>query len=254
MMDINCDMGESFGAYRIGNDAAVMPFISSANIACGFHAGDPLVMDATVKLALEHGVSVGAHPGYPDLQGFGRRNMDLTPEEVEAFTLYQVAALAGFARARGVELAHVKPHGALYNQAAKDRALALAIARGVARFSRSLALVGLAGSLLVEMGVEAGLQVGNEAFPDRAYNPDGSLRSRRLPGAVIESPQDALEHALRLAREGIVLVRDGQTVNVRVDTLCIHGDNPAAPRIAQAIRQGLETEGVSIHPLTGPVS
>ena len=141
MVDINCDMGESFWSYRIGNDAAIMPFITSANIACWFHAGDPLVMDATVQLAIQHGVSAGAHPCYPDLQGFGRRNMDLTPEEVEAFTLYQVAALAGFGRARGIELAHVKPHGALYNQAARDRTLALAIARGVTRFSRDLVLV-----------------------------------------------------------------------------------------------------------------
>jgi UPF0271 protein len=249
MVDINCDMGESFGAYRIGNDAAIMPFITSANIACGFHAGDPLVMDATIQLAIQHGVSAGAHPGYPDLQGFGRRNMDLTPEEVEAFTLYQVAALAGFGRARGIEIAHVKPHGALYNQAARDRTVALAIARGVARFSRNLVLVGLAGSKLVEMGAEAGLRVASEAFTDRAYNPDGSLRSRRLPGALIEAPQEALEQALRLVREGVAVIRDGQTLRVKVDTLCIHGDNPGAPQIAQALRKGLEIEGISIHSL-----
>jgi UPF0271 protein len=249
MVDINCDMGESFGSYRIGNDAAIMPFITSANIACGFHAGDPLVMDATVQLAIQHGVSAGAHPGYPDLQGFGRRNMDLTPEEVEAFTLYQVAALAGFGRARGIELAHVKPHGALYNQAARDRTLALAIARGVTRFSRDLVLVGLAGSMLVEMGSEAGLRVASEAFADRAYNPDGSLRSRRLPGALIEAPQEALEQALRLVQEGAAVIRDGQTVRVKVDTLCIHGDNPAAPQIAQAIRTGLEAKGIPVQRL-----
>lgn len=249
MVDINCDMGESFGAYRIGNDTAIMPFITSANIACGFHAGDPLVMDATVQLAMEHGVSVGAHPGYPDLQGFGRRNMDLASEEVEAFTLYQVAALAGFGRARGIELAHVKPHGALYNQAASDHTLALAIARGVARFSRNLVLVGLAGSMLVEMGTEAGLRVAAEAFADRVYNPDGSLRSRRLPGALIEAPQAALQQALRLVQEGAAVTRDGQTVRVKVDTLCIHGDNPAAPQIAQALRKGLEIEGISIQSL-----
>ena len=248
-VDINCDMGESFGAYRIGSDAAIMPFISSANIACGFHAGDPLVMDATIQLAIEHGVSAGAHPGYPDLQGFGRRSMDLTPEEVEAFTLYQVAALAGFAHARGVELAHVKPHGALYNQAAMDRALAQAITRGVARFSRNLVLVGLAGSMLVEMGVEAGLHTAAEAFADRAYNPDGSLRSRRLPGALIETPQAALEQALRLVKEGVAVTREGQTVTANVDTLCIHGDNPAGPQIAQALRKGLEGKGIVVQPL-----
>jgi len=248
-MDINCDMGESFGAYRIGSDAAIMPFISSANIACGLHAGDPLVMDATVKLALEHAVSIGAHPGYPDLQGFGRRNLDLAPEEVEAFVLYQVAALAGFVHARGGELTHVKPHGALYNQAAGERSLAQAIARGTARFSRSLVLVGLAGSLLVEMGSEAGLRTAAEAFADRAYNPDGSLRSRRLPGALIETPQEALNQALRLVQAGVAITRAGQTNFTPVDTLCIHSDNPASPQIAQALRQGLEGEGITIHAL-----
>jgi 5-oxoprolinase (ATP-hydrolysing) subunit A len=248
-MDINCDMGESFGAYHIGSDAVIMPFISSANIACGFHAGDPVVMDATIKLAFEHGVSVGAHPGYADLQGFGRRNMDLTPEEVEAFVLYQVGALAGFAHAHGGELSHIKPHGALYNQAAGERSLALAIARGTARFSRSLVLVGLAGSLLVEMGREAGLRTAAEAFADRAYNLDGSLRSRRLPGALIETPQDALNQALRLVNEGVAITRAGQTAFVAVDTLCIHGDNPSASQIAQSLRQGLEREGIAIHSL-----
>ncbi len=252
MIDLNCDMGESFGAYRIGNDAAIMPFISSANIACGFHAGDPLVMDAAIQMAIRHGVRVGAHPGYPDLQGFGRRNMGLTPEEVEAFTLYQVAALAGFAQSMGIELAHVKPHGALYNQAALDPTLALAIARGVARFSRNLVLVGLAGSMLIEMGIEAGLHVASEAFADRAYAPDGSLRSRRLPGAVIEDPQAALEQALCLVKKGAAVTREGQTVYVKVDTLCIHGDNPAASHIAQAIRRGFEREGISIQALASP--
>lgn len=187
MIDLNCDMGESFGRYALGHDEAIMPFITSANIACGFHAGDPLVMAKTVALAVRHGVAVGAHPGYPDLQGFGRRSMDLSPDEVESIVLYQVGALAGFARAAGAELAHVKPHGALYNQAATDRASAQAIARDVARFSKNLILVGLAGSVLIEAGVEAGLRVANEGFPDRAYNPDGTLTSRRMPGAVRKS-------------------------------------------------------------------
>ena len=185
-MDLNCDMGESFGRYELGEDEAVLDWVTSANIACGLHAGDPLVMERTVRLAVQKGVRIGAHPGYPDLQGFGRRVLDLTAEEVEAFTLYQVSALAGFARANGTELAHVKPHGALYNQAARDRGLADAIASGVKRFSPGLVLVGLAGSALIEAGQAAGLRVANEGFPDRAYNPDGSLRSRRLPGAVLE--------------------------------------------------------------------
>jgi UPF0271 protein len=241
-IDLNCDMGESFGRYTLGSDEALMPLITSANIACGFHAGDPLVMEATVGLAARLGVGVGAHPGYPDLQGFGRRNLDLAPEEAEALALYQVGALAGFARAAGVELAHVKLHGALYNQAAKDRALAQALARGVARFNKSLILVGLAGSALVAAGAEAGLRVANEGFADRAYNADGSLRSRRLPGAVLESPQQAAAQAVRLVKEGIRLDES----RVQVQTLCIHGDNPAALSIAQAVRGALAANGVEV--------
>ena len=178
-MDINCDLGESFGRYELGEDEEVMQFITSANVACGLHAGDPLTMERTVRLAARLGVAVGAHPGYPDLQGFGRRGMDLTPEEAAGFVLYQIGALAGFTRAAGIELAHVKPHGALYNQAAQDPALAEAIAQAVKSFSRDLILVGLAGSALVMAGEAAGLRTASEGFPDRAYNPDGSLRSRR---------------------------------------------------------------------------
>jgi 5-oxoprolinase (ATP-hydrolysing) subunit A len=238
-IDINCDMGESFGAYRLGDDAAMMPFITSANIACGFHAGDPGVMDATVRLAAQHGVRLGAHPGWPDLQGFGRRSMDLTPDEAENLVLYQVGALAGFARSAGVELVHVKPHGALYNQAAKDHALAAAIARGAARFSKDLLLVGLAGSALLEAGLEQGLRVAGEGFPERAYNPDGSLRSRRLPGALIEDPAEAAAQALRLAARGVPITSGSQTVYAPVETLCIHGDSPHAVEIARAVRQAL---------------
>ena len=241
-IDLNCDMGESFGRYVLGNDEALIPLITSANIACGFHAGDPLVMEATVRLAARFGVGVGAHPGHPDLQGFGRRNLDLSPEEAEAFVLYQVGALAGFARAAGVELAHVKPHGALYNQAAKDRPLAEAIARGVVRFSKNLILVGLAGSALTAAGAEAGLRVANEGFPDRAYNADGSLRPRRLPGAVLESPSEAAAQAVKMVSEGI---RFGET-RVQVQTLCIHGDNPAALAIAQAVRGALAANKIEV--------
>ena len=245
-IDLNCDMGESFGAYNLGNDAALMPFITSANIACGLHAGDPRVMDATVRLAREHGVAIGAHPGYPDLQGFGRRNMQLTAEEVEVFILYQVSALAGFARAAGVELSHVKAHGALYNQAAKDHTLAAAVARGVARFSRQLILVGLAGSLLVEAGVESGLRTAAECFADRVYNLDGSLRSRSLPGALIDSPQASLAQALRLVRSGVSITRNEISSNFKVDTLCVHGDNTQALAILQALRPGLEQAGIEV--------
>ena len=242
-------MGESFGRYRLGQDEAMMPHITSANIACGYHAGDPLVMDVTVRLAARHGVGIGAHPGFPDLQGFGRRNMNLSADELEAFVLYQVAALAGFARAAGVELAHVKAHGALYNMAAKDRAMAAAIARGVARFSKDLIFVGLAGSLLLEAGAEAGLRVAREAFADRAYEADGSLRSRRLPGAVLESAEQAAAQAVRMAREGVVVAYNGEEVHVEADTLCVHGDTPTALLIVQAIRRELANADVKVIPM-----
>jgi UPF0271 protein len=245
-IDLNCDLGESFGRYLLSADAEVLQWVTSANIACGMHAGDPLVMQETVRLAVERGAAVGAHPGYPDLQGFGRREMDLSAEEAEAFVLYQIGALAGFARAAGVELAHVKPHGALYNQAAKDPALAEAIARGTARFSRDLILVGLAGSRLIEAGISVGLRVAREGFPDRAYNMDGSLKSRREPGAVISSVEEVCAQALRLVRSG---VGDGAS-NSRLETLCIHGDGTHAPEFALAVRQALECEGVGIARLT----
>jgi UPF0271 protein len=244
--DLNCDMGESFGVYRLGQDEAVMPYITSANIACGFHAGDPRVMQATLRLARRHRVAVGAHPGYPDLQGFGRRSMDLAPEEVEAMVLYQIGALAGFARSEGIELAHVKPHGALYNQAAKDPSLAAAVARGVARFSQSLVLVGLAGSELLAAGQEAGLRIASEGFTDRAYEPDGSLRSRRLPGSLLETPEQALAQATRLAREGITAIVDGHPQVWPVDTLCLHGDTPNAAAFACALREGLAQAGIEV--------
>ena len=239
-IDLNSDLGESFGVYRLGDDAAMMPYITSANVACGFHAGDPGVMDATVRLCASAGVRVGAHPSTSDLQGFGRREMSLAPDEAEALVLYQVGALAGFCRAYGVELTHVKPHGALYNQAAKDPILASAIARGVKRFSRELALVGLAGSALVAAAVEAGLRALSEGFPDRAYNPDGSLRSRRLPGAVLDDPAQVAANAVRLAQEGIVTPSGA----IRIDTLCLHGDNPIAVEAAKAVRQALEEAGL----------
>jgi 5-oxoprolinase (ATP-hydrolysing) subunit A len=246
LIDLNSDIGESFGVHRLGDDAAIIPQVSSANIACGFHAGDPLVMDETVRLCAAAGVRVGAHPGHLDLQGFGRREVALSPEEAQAFVLYQVAALAGFARAHRVELTHVKPHGALYNQAAKDRVLAAAIARGVHRFSPGLVLVGLAGSALVQAGLEAGLAVMNEGFPDRGYNPDGTLMARRLPGALLRAPAEIAANALRLATEGIVFSAGGQSGRIAVQTLCLHGDNPAAVEAARAVRAALSGAGVEI--------
>lgn len=241
-IDLNCDMGESFGRYKLGDDAAVMPFISSVNIACGLHAGDPLVMRSTIRLAKQHGLAIGAHPGWPDLQGFGRREMSLTSEETEAFVLYQVGALAAFAKAEGCELRHVKPHGALYNQAAKDRALSDAIARAVKHFDKNLILVGLAGSALIAAGLELGLSIANEGFPDRRYNPDGTLVSRQESNAILESPKEVAAHAVTLANEGL----DFAGRRVKVDTLCLHGDNLRAAENAKLVRDALAKSGIEV--------
>lgn len=244
-IDLNCDMGEGFGRYSLGDEEAIMPHITSANVACGLHAGDPLVMARTVRLAKHYRVAVGAHPGWPDLQGFGRREMALAPEEAEALVLYQIGALAGLARAEGVELAHVKPHGALYNQAAADRSLADAVARAIRRFSRDLILVGLAGSALVEAGLEQGLRTASEAFPDRGYAPDGRLLPRGRPGALIEEPEQVAARALQLAREGISF--GGR--QVQPDTLCLHGDHPRAAENARLIRGVLIENGIAVEAL-----
>lgn len=248
-IDLNCDMGESYGAYRIGADEALMGWVTSANIACGYHAGDPMVMDRTVRLAIKNGVGIGAHPGFPDLLGFGRRQMQLSPEEIEHSVLYQVGALAVFARSAGAKLAHVKAHGALYNMAAKDIEMARAIVRGVARASSDLILVGLAGSALIEAAQEAGLRVASEGFADRAYNPDGTLRSRRLPGAVMKKPEQAAEQAVRIARDGTVVTYTGEEISLHVDTICVHGDTPTAVEIVKAIRRELEEAGIKVSPM-----
>ncbi|MBG0787736.1 MAG: 5-oxoprolinase subunit PxpA [Anaerolineaceae bacterium] len=241
-IDLNCDLGESFGRYKLGDDAAMMPWITSANVACGFHAGDPQVMAETVALTGEHQVALGAHPGYPDLQGFGRRQMALSPEEVRGIILYQLGALFGFAQAAGVPLVHVKPHGALYNFAARDRVTAEAITGAVTAFDPDLILVGLAGSLLIEAGEQAGLQVANEGFPDRAYLPTGELMPRSQPGAMITDPEAVADNAVQLAKEGITVAGK----QVRIDTLCLHGDNPQAVANAKRVRQRLEEAGFQI--------
>ena len=249
-VDLNCDMGESFGAYALGADAEILPFITSANVAAGFHAGDPQVIDRTVALAVKHGVAVGAHPGFPDLVGFGRRAMSCTPDEVEAMVLYQVAAVAGFVRAHGAALRHVKPHGALYNMAAQDSSLALAIARGIARFDRSLTLVGLSGSRAMQQAAQAtGLRFAAEAFADRAYNPDGTLVSRRLPNAVLTDPAQAAAQAVQMVKEQIVVAQNGNRVAIAAETICLHGDNLSAAANARAIRAALEAAQVKVVPL-----
>lgn len=230
-------MGEN-----VGNDEEVMPYITSANIACGFHAGDEISMQTTVRLAKKYGVAVGAHPSWKDKEGFGRREMSLSSEEVEALVLHQIGSLHAITKAEGLELCHVKPHGALYNQAAKDPVLAITIAHSVKRFNSDLILVGLAGSGLIEAGVEAGLRVAGEGFPDRNYNSDGTLVSRRQINALIESPEEVALHAVKLAREGIDFGRR----HVRVDTLCLHGDHPHAVQNAKLVHASLETSGIRI--------
>ncbi|MDP1570640.1 MAG: 5-oxoprolinase subunit PxpA [Vicinamibacterales bacterium] len=245
-IDLNSDLGESFGPWTMGQDEALMPSITSANIACGFHAGDPTVMRRTVALARRHGVAIGAHPGFPDLAGFGRRAMQASPAEVEDFVIYQVGALAGIAQAEGLTLRHVKPHGALYLVACRDHAIAGAIARAVAAIDRSLILFGLSGSALVEAGRAAGLRVAVEGFADRAYEPDGTLASRQRPGSVIHDPAAVVARAVRMVRDREVVATDGAVIRMEIDTLCLHGDTTGAAGLAVSIRRGLEEAGVTI--------
>lgn len=245
-IDINSDMGESFGAYTIGHDAGLMASITSANVAAGFHAGDPSVLRGTIRLARMRGVAVGAHPGFPDLAGFGRREMNVTPAEAEDFILYQIAAVAGVAAAEGVKLQHVKPHGALFNMAVRHAELAGAIARAVAAFDSSLILFGLPGSEILKAGRAAGLRVAAEVFADRAYEPDGSLASRRKPGAVLHDPVAVVARAVRMVKERTVVAIDGSVVTLDADTICVHGDTPGADDLAAKIRAGLEAAGITV--------
>lgn len=249
-MDLNADIGESFGRWQLGDDEAMVRHITSASIACGFHAGDFRVMEATVALCGRAGVAVGAHPGYPDLIGFGRLPMPYSADEVESLVRYQVGALEAFCRAAGVELRHVKPHGALYNQAATDPILAAAIARAVARFSRDLLLVGLASSEpMAAAAADNGLAFVPEAFADRRYLPDGSLQNRSEPGSLLTDAGDAAAQAVRIATAGEVTAVDGTTVSRRAETLCCHGDTPGAAEIAAAVRTALVAAGVTMAPM-----
>ena len=245
-IDLNCDMGESFGAWRMGDDAGVTPWITSANIACGFHAGDSSTMQRTVALAKKHNVAIGAHVSLPDLQGFGRREMRVSANETYALTLYQIGALSAFARAAGATLHHVKPHGALYNMAARDPALAAAVARAVHDFDPALTLVGLANSELTRAGAATGLRVAHEAFADRRYEADGTLTPRSMTDAVIEDADTAVTQAVHIATMGKVKTRDGQMLNLRADTICVHGDRPDAALFAQRLHEGLVAAGVTI--------
>jgi 5-oxoprolinase (ATP-hydrolysing) subunit A len=251
-IDLNADVGESFGAYVIGHDAGLMRWVTSANVAAGFHAGDPSVLRATIRRAKSHGVAVGAHPSFPDLAGFGRREMSMSPREAEDLVLYQIAAVAGVAQVEGVTLQHVKPHGALYNMAARDIALAGAVARAVAAFSQSLILLGPPNSELLKAGKALGLRVAGEAFADRAYEPDGSLVSRKKIGAIIHDVNAVVERAIRMAREGTVVAIDGTVVHLAAETICVHGDTPGAGHLAAELRAGLESAGVVVKALGDP--
>jgi UPF0271 protein len=248
-IDINSDLGESFGVWKMGDDEAILAFVSSANVACGYHAGDPTTMRKTVELCAHAGVSVGAHVSYPDLAGFGRRKMSCSPDDVYDCCLYQIGALYAFCRARGVGLMHVKPHGALYNQAAKDRELADSIVRAVSDAGEGIILIGLASSELEEAARVAGVEFASEAFADRAYLSDGSLMQRSRSGAVIHDAELAAQRAVQIVTSGTVTADDGTDVRLEPDTICLHGDTREAVEIAAAVRHALELAGVKIKPI-----
>jgi UPF0271 protein len=251
-IDLNCDMGESFGAYKLGMDEKIIQHITSANIASGWHAGDPMVMDKTVKMAVEYGVGVGVHPGYPDLLGFGRRNMDCTPDEIRNYVVYQIGALQGYCKVYDTRLRHVKPHGALYLTAVVNEEVARAVAEAIVSIDSNLlyvALAGAKGAMMTRIGNDVGLKVIYEAFPDRAYTPEGNLLSRREPGAVIKEPGEVTERALRMVLEKRVIAVDGSSIPFEVDTLCVHGDTPTAVELTKSIREALESEGVELSPM-----
>jgi UPF0271 protein len=252
-IDLNSDMGESYGPYRIGAPTeALMPWITSANVACGFHAGDPRVMRDTVERARAAGVGVGAHVGYPDRVGFGRRAMAMSTEEIATDVLYQIGALYAFCREAGVALRHVKAHGALYNQGERDPAVAAGIAEGIRRFGAPLVLVAPEGSAMAQAARAVGLPLAREGFADRAYRADGTLVPRRESGSVLTDPREVAERAVRLARDGRLTSVDGQSVAVAADTICIHGDTPGAETLAKAVRQALEAAGIAVVPFESP--
>jgi len=251
-IDLNSDVGESFGAYKIGLDELVIPLISSANIACGFHAGDPSVMAQTVSLAAQSGVGLGAHPGLPDLMGFGRRTIDVSLEEIRHYVTYQVGALQAFAAERGLSLQHVKPHGALYNMAVRDLEISDTIAKVISRLDQNLILVALAGTNrneLMAIAKRHSIRVAFEFFADRAYNPDGSLVNRKLPGAVLHDDKIAAERIVKLVETGTVTSVDGTEIPLAADTICVHGDNPDALALVKKVRASLSDSGIRVSPM-----
>ncbi len=249
VIDLNCDMGESYGRWTLGADEVIMPFITSANIACGYHGGDPHVMRKTVELALKHGVAIGAHPGLPDLIGFGRRVMAVSPQEVKDYICYQTGALREFVRVAGGDLQHVKPHGVLYSMCEKDEALAQAVGEAVMRSGKGLILMTLASGRYDATCRKMGCRVASEGFADRAYNVDGTLVSRKIAGSLITDPREAAAQAVKMALEGKVRTIDGVEIDISVQTICCHGDTPGAEKIARAVREALEKAGVRVRPL-----
>lgn len=245
-VDLNSDLGESFGCYKIGMDDEVLKHITSANIACGFHAGDPIQMDKTVKLALENNVKIGAHPGFMDIMGFGRREMEISKEEVKAYIKYQLGALNSFAVSNGQKLQHIKAHGALYNMAAKDYELALAISQAVYEVDKDIILLGLANSSMIDAGKEVGLKVASEVFADRAYNSDGTLVSRSIEGSIIHDTEIAIKRVIKMVKENKVEAINGKYINIKADSICVHGDNPKAIEFVKNIREELIREGIKI--------
>lgn len=245
-IDLNCDLGESFGAYNIGQDEKVLPFISSANIACGYHAGDPVVMSKTVELAVKNNVKIGAHPGFPDLVGFGRRNMQVSFEEAKAYVKYQIGALNAFCIAKGVKLHHVKPHGALYNMAAKDEILAEAICEGILEVDSNLILLALSGSKMCEVAENLGLKYASEVFADRAYMADGSLCPRSHPDSMITDEDVAISRVIRMVKEGVVATVDGNDIPIQAESVCVHGDGEKALAFVQKINKSLIDADIQI--------
>ena len=245
-IDLNCDMGESYGAWKMGADAGVMPFISSANIACGFHAGDPATIRQTVRLAVDHGVAVGAHPSLPDLMGFGRRVMRISPQDMYDLIIYQAGALEAFARVAGTRLHHVKCHGALYNMAANDEALSAAMVRAVQDLGSEVMLYALSNSKNFQIAKKANIKVAGEVFADRGYSDEGALAPRDQPGGLIEDPAASVKQVLGMIEEGYVTSLTGKRVAVTADTLCLHGDQPGAVTFAQALRKVFTERGISV--------
>jgi UPF0271 protein len=249
-IDLNSDIGESFGNYKIGLDEEVLKYVTSANIACGWHGGDPIVMEKTVEMASVKGVGIGAHPGYLDLMGFGRRNMVVQPDELKAYIKYQLGALMAFAMGKGKRIQHVKPHGAMYNMAAKEEDLAMAIGEAIYEVDKDIILMGLANSEIIKAGKRIGLKVCNEVFADRAYNPDGTLVSRRLEGAVIHDRDLAIDRVIRMVKEGKVTAINGEDIEINPQSICVHGDNPQAVEFVKKIRLSLEKENIKVRAIS----